>query len=90
MKTTRILNAAPVQLEAIADKMNTTQRGEAARELEALALGAIWRAAYLDHRYGCGCGDQGHAASVKNANKKLTACRRALGFTYPDRGTIAV
>lgn len=72
------------------DEMSGTQRGKLAEDLQDLALSAAWKSAYLDHRHGSGCGDQGHADSVKHANKVLKAVRQAFGFTYPERGAINV
>lgn len=39
--------------------------------------------AYVETRYGMGCGDQGHQAAVKTSNRTVAKVRRALGFTYP-------
>lgn len=85
-----LYDIAPRDLEAKADAMSSADRGRLAQELQNVALAAVWRSAYLDARYGSGCGDQGHASAVKAANKQLTGTRKALGFTYPDRGAINV
>jgi len=81
---------APIDLESYADSATATERSALANELQAVAMAAVWRGTYLDSRFGAGYGDRGHARSVKAANKALTALRRALGFTYPERGAIHV
>lgn len=42
------------------------------------------RAAYLAARNR----GQGHAAAVKASNRAVTAVRRALGYSYPDKNTV--
>lgn len=43
---------------------------------------------YIEQRDGAGCGDQGHEAAVKAQNKLATKVRRALGFTFPEKGNV--
>ena len=80
MKTTRILNAAPVKLDGMTSKLTTTERGDACRELEGLAAKAAFVSAYLSARYGEGCGDQGHDYAVKCANRARRLVRKAFGY----------
>jgi hypothetical protein len=68
------------------DSLPSRGTQDLASELNALVQKAVLLAAYLDHRYNTGCGDQGHAASAKKANRALKLVRKALGFTYPDEG----
>lgn len=85
-----LYETAPVELQGKVDAMNGIVRGEVAKELECVALTAVWRAAYVEARYGSGCGDQGHETAVRDANKLLVKVRKAMGFTYPEKGTINV
>jgi hypothetical protein len=52
-------------------------------ELSAMIQRATLLEAYLSHRYNTGCGDQGHEASAKHAQRTLVKVRKALGFSYP-------
>ena len=78
------------EMQPTVDAMCAAQRGRLAASLQDMVLSAAWKSAYLDHRHGSGCGDQGHVDSVKHANKVLQAMRKAFGFTYPERGAINV
>ncbi len=62
-------------------KMNAGELDGLRRTLEGMAERAAWLAAYTDMRHGLGCGDQGHDAAVKAANKtaRLLWCK---GFGY--------
>lgn len=45
--------------------------------------------AYIEARTGAdGCGRKDHAEGADAANKALVKIRKALGFSYPHRGTI--
>ena len=81
MKTAmRILKAAPVKLDGIAERMGMVERGEVTRELEAIAAGAAFAAAYFSARYGEGCGDMGHEYAVNCANRAKRMTRKAFGY----------
>lgn len=64
------------------------------QELEAQLSAVIQRAtlaeAYLSHRFNSGCGDQGHEASAKQANRVLVKVRKALGFSYPSNTPLSI
>lgn len=49
----------------------------------ALACRLFFLAAYAMHRGAAGCGDHGHEAALKAANKKFKLARKMAGFTYP-------
>lgn len=83
-------DTTPADMQSKADQMPSVDRGRLSGELQSLAMNAIWKSAYLDARYGSGCGDQGHESAVKAANKATVGLRRVLGFTYPERGVIRV
>ena len=87
---TNLIDIPPAEMQELCDGMKTAERGKASEELQSLILAAAWRYAYVDARYGAGCGDQGHESAVKAANKLLAAIRKAMGFTYPERGAIRV
>lgn len=53
------------------------------RQAAALAQGAAMLSAYADARGAAGCGDSGHEAAIKHAQKRLKAVRRAMGYTAP-------
>ncbi len=76
-----VTDTAPIQLEAIADGFTQQQRNDMARELEAIAAYAAFAAGYLASRSGEGCGDQGHAAALKAANRARRLTRGAFGYT---------
>jgi hypothetical protein len=65
-----LLELAPVDWEKAVDKLTTSQRNEAAKELEFLSLRAAELSQYLVERHGYGCGDQGHKAGMRRANKR--------------------
>jgi len=75
-----VLKKAPVDFDEIATNMTTEHRGEVTRELEAIAAGAAFAAAYFSARYGEGCGDQGHDYAVKCANRAKRMTRKAFGY----------
>ena len=82
-----LIQHSPCDFEAIANGYDTEEHRNAVESLESVAFAAIWRAAYMDYRYGSGCGDQGHESAVKNANKVLAKTRKAMGYhvTHPVR-----
>lgn len=82
MKTTELLAAPVVEWEERAAAIKDKQALEA--ELSALIQRAALLEAYISRRWNTGCGDQGHEASAKHANRTLAKIRRALGFSYPD------
>ena len=81
MTVSEWMNLAPVEWEAAADRLSSSNRGVLARELEGVAERAATLARYVDGRYGAGCGDQGHATALKAANKAghLVWCK-AFGY----------
>jgi hypothetical protein len=56
---------------------------ELERAADGLAQQAAWLSAYLGARGANGCGDSGHDAAVKYADKQRRAIRRVLGYTQP-------
>ena len=80
MKSTDIMRLPPVELELTTDEMDTARRGEVSRELECIAAGAAFAAAYFSARYGEGCGDQGHAYAAKCANRAKRMVRKVFGY----------
>jgi hypothetical protein len=77
----RLMRLAPVKFEKAVDRLNHGERETVTRALEAIADRAAWLARYLDERAGYGCGDQGHAAGVKSANRVGTLLW-VKGFGY--------
>lgn len=78
-----LLSMPPVEFEAAFDAMPSAQRGELARELDAITQRAAFASGYANHRYGNGCGDQGHDDAMGNARRTLKRVRKVLGYTYP-------
>lgn len=80
-----VLQHPLVAMQTLADGWNTTERREADEQLEALTCDAVWRSTYMYMRHGAGCGDQGHEAAVKEANKITARVRKVLGYstTHP-------
>lgn len=87
---TKCLNTAPVDLQAMADRLTGEDKRQIEETLSGLVQMAAWKWAYINERYGSGCGDQGHDDAVKEANRVLTKVRKAMGFAYPDSGAIRV
>lgn len=81
-----IVESPPVEWQGRCDSMTSQQKDAMIRELDSLIQRMAMLSAYVGRRYGYGCGDQGHDSGVKEANKRLTAVRKALGYTYPGRG----
>jgi hypothetical protein len=67
---------------------NRSTMGEAISELDAAIIHLTRLRGYLDGRYGHGCGDQGHADSVKSSNKLVAKVRKALGYTIAKADVI--
>ena len=70
--------------------MSVTDLQAAESELSSLIQRATLLESYLAHRYNTGCGDQGHGASAKHAQRTLIAVRRALGYSYPKNTPLAI
>lgn len=49
-------------------------------QLQAMVQRLARFTAYMEARYGTGCGDQGHPVAVKAANKCVAGVRKALGY----------
>ena len=81
MNVYELLAISPVELQSVVDKMSEIERYEMIDELSRVAVSAACFQAYIDKRYGYGCGDQGHKAAVKEMNKtgKKVWCD-AMGF----------
>ncbi len=80
MNANEFLLLARVEWEAATDPLNTTKRDELRRELESLSAHAAAAAAYVEMRYGSGCGDQGHGDAVKHSNHVMAQVRKSLGY----------
>ena len=80
----------PSKIEKHIDSLSSVERGELAEELSGQIQRLVWNWGYMESRYGSGCGDQGHRSAVKNANRVLRQVRKAMGYTYPERGEIHV
>lgn len=76
---------APVDFDQFCAGKSVEELEELEKELEGIASSAAMLAAYIGHRHGGGCGDQGHAKAVKKCNKVLAQVRRAFGYniTHP-------
>jgi len=79
----KLLAMPPVKWKRYFDRLTMQQRWEATEVLGGLIQQAALMYGYADERYGNGCGDQGHAAAVKDANRRLTGVRKVLGYSYP-------
>lgn len=64
-----LLNITPTNLDETVSAMSPEHRRLAVIALESVALAIVQRAAYINMRYGAGCGDQGHKAAVKAFNR---------------------
>ena len=80
LTTDDLLRLAPISWQETADKMGPQERNEARQALEAISARAGMLAAYLDERHGSGCGDQGHAKALRQANRTQRAIRKAFGY----------
>ncbi len=87
--TSRILTAP---LSEWPQRINAT-KGDL-QEIEGELSGLVQRAAllheYIAHRFNTGCGDQGHEASAKHANRTLVKIRKAMGFSYPNNTPLSI
>lgn len=92
MKDTPALRILQRPIAEWPQAINSTRASlqEIESDLSALTQRAALLTAYLGHRYNTGCGDQGHEASAKKANRCLVAVRRALGFSYPQNVGMSV
>jgi hypothetical protein len=59
---------------------------EIANECETIIQRLAFVGAYTAARCGDGGGDSGHEEAMKQARKRVKAIRKAMGFTYPERG----
>lgn len=85
----RLVYLAPVKLQAAVDKISANDRQRLANYLEGIAMAAMLRAGYIRGRSdGFNQTDHGHDKGVKNANRKLIAIRRLIGYTDPKSGAI--
>lgn len=73
------LRVPPVKWQEVFEALPAEDRGDYAKDLEALAQAAARMAGYFNRRHLGG----DHAEGVKNSNRVGTAVRRALGFSYP-------
>ncbi len=82
MKTARELleSTPPSELENLVDGMSEHERRELSLELEGIAIRAAEFSAYIDMRYGSGCGDQKHKTAMKAFNRVRKAVRKAFGY----------
>jgi hypothetical protein len=69
MTVNELMNIAPMDWEKTVDSMSSKEKDDMRRKLEGISLRAGELAGYLDERHGYGCGDQGHRAAVKEANR---------------------
>lgn len=89
------LNTPPVEWDEVANRwinswlakgylppvVSCRTMAEAIQELDGIIIRLVRFRAYLDMRYGNGCGDQGHNDGVKEQNKLAAKVRKALGYT---------
>lgn len=53
------------------------------READHVAATAAAISAYLEARHTAGCGDKGHDAAMRDAEKARRGVRKTLGYTVP-------
>ena len=82
------LEMAPINFDAAVSVMSSEQKHDLEHWLDGVCERAALLSGYLDARGNTGCGDNGHAEGVKYGNRKLVAVRKALGYTYPNRGRV--
>ena len=82
------LATAPSNYDAAVSAMTGEQKQELENWLDSVCERAALLSGYLDARGASGCGDNGHAEGVRHANLTLVKVRKALGFTYPNRGVV--
>ena len=85
-----VLDTAPVSFDELVGRLTVEELRDLVQYADTLLQRLAWKAGYLEARYGCGCGDQGHDAAVKNANKWLRGVRKAIGYSLPDAAAIHV
>jgi hypothetical protein len=93
MKTSpamRLANHPLNQLGQRVPNLSEEDCTEIANECETLLQRLAFVGAYTAARGGNGCGDCGHESAIKQARKRVKAVRKALGFTYPERGLAEV
>ena len=90
MKPQKIMDLPLCEMSDLADHLSWAEMDDAIHWLQDAAGRAVWRAAYLEMRYGNGSTDQGHLAASKEANRQLTAVRKAMGFSYPQAGKVVI
>ena len=83
MNADSMMQKPAAQWRALLEKATPEQRAELEAELFGLMQRMAVLGAYVARRYNTGCGDQGHEASAKHAQRVLVKIRRALGYTYP-------
>ena len=82
------LGLPPINFDAAVSSMSSEEKQELGRWLDSVCERAALLSGYLDARGAAGCGDNGHADGVQQAGCKLIRVRKALGFTYPNRGGV--
>ena len=87
-KAQELLKAPLIEWPERAEKLDIQVKQEVENELSAVIQRATLLEAYVARRWNTGCGDQGHSSSAKHANNTLVKVRRALGYTYPERGMV--
>ena len=83
----QLLDAPPAGLAQFAADTRPSDLSELARRLNSLAQHAALVAAYLEERGAYGT-DAGHKKALDQANRTLKRIRKAMGFSYPDRGAV--
>lgn len=73
----------PVGFQSSDSDRNRGTMDDAIRQLDGMIQALVRFRAYLDERYGHGCGDQGHASAVQNQNTIVAKVRKAMGFSIP-------
>jgi hypothetical protein len=84
----KLLSSPIVNWPALAAKAEAKQDIE--QELSALIQRATLLEAYVSRRWNTGCGDQGHEASAKHAQRVLVKVRKALGSSYPKNTPLRI
>ena len=77
----------PAKIEEHIDRLSSF---ELADELSGQIQRLVWNWAYADARRDRDNSWNAHRSAVKNANRVLKLVRKAMGFTYPERGEIHV
>ena len=80
MKAQEFLGIAPIEFDKTVSAMTNKEKYKLFHECENLAVAYAERAAYVKSRYGIGCGDHGHKASVETVNRIRKAVRKAFGY----------